>query len=48
MKFSLSREVVKVAELLDRSPALRKLVWGALGVCALFALPQLVSAIRWW
>lgn len=48
MKFSLSKEVVKMAELFERSPALRKLAWGALCVCALFALPQLVLAFRWW
>lgn len=49
MEFSLSTEVVKVAKLLDQSPALRRLAWGALVAAVLmigvWKLDSILTAI---
>lgn len=37
-----------MAELLDRSPALRRLAWAAVSVPGLYGLAALITAIRWW
>jgi len=34
--------------LLDQSPRLRNLIYGALAVIGTFALAALIHAIRWW
>jgi hypothetical protein len=52
MKFSLSKEVLQMAEILERSSAVRRLVIvlgvGAEVVAGLFAMASLLHAIRWW
>jgi len=48
MKFSVSKEVVQMLALIDESPRLRNLIYGAEVVIGLFALPSLIQAIRWW
>ena len=52
MNFNVNNGVVKVFEILERSPQVRRFVvvavFGAEIVLALFAMPALIHAVRWW
>jgi hypothetical protein len=48
MKFSVSKEVVQMLALLEQSPRVRRLIYGAEAVVGLFALAALIHAVRWW
>lgn len=48
MNFNLNRDAFKMAELLDSSPRLRRLVWGVIAVAFVWVMPPLITAIRWW
>jgi hypothetical protein len=48
VKFSVSKEVLRMIELLEKSPNVRRLLW-ALGMAlACYPAATLVKAIRWW
>ena len=50
MKFSIGAEVLKMAELLDKSPALRHIVWGMIVVvpitAAIWKLADILYAMQ--
>lgn len=48
MKFSVSKEVIQVAEIIEKSPKLRRILWGIIGAAYLFGLAALAESIKWW
>lgn len=45
MQFNVNREVVKVLELIDRSPVLQRMAWAVIRLAGAVAL---LHAVRWW
>jgi len=48
MDFNANKEVLAMAEILERSKELRRLILGAEIVIGIFAIASLLHAIRWW
>lgn len=48
MKFSVSKEVIQMIEVLERSPSVRRLACLVVVVFSCYPLAALVKAVRWW
>ena len=45
MKFSVSKEVIQMVEVLERSPHVRRIVWGAMILIIIWRLPEIITVL---